>query len=495
MSLLLGIDLGTSFVKVAVVDAQTGQCLASAKNMDTEAKIISKKEGWAEQRPDDWWEYVKSAILTAHAMKRYDPKDIVTIGIAYQMHGLVIVDKHQNVLRDSIIWCDSRAIETGEKALKRIGEEKAISHLLNAPGNFTASKLGWVRENEPATYEKIAKFMLPGDFIAMKLTGEMTTTPSALSEGIFWDFKRNQVSKEVLKHFDFDEGLIPAVKAVFSGHGGLLSSVAKELALTPGIPVSYKAGDQLNNALSLNVMNPGEVAATAGTSGVIYAVTDELMVDKESRVNSFAHVNHTVDSRRLGVLLCINSCGIMNSWAKRIVSPFSSYTTMNEAAARIPVGSEGLKVLPFGNGAERMFGNKTLGAHFIDLNLTKHSEAHIFRAVQESVAYAFRYGLDIMRENGLHPKVIRAARTNLFLSDVFVEAFVNSTELDVELYPNDGSIGAAVGAGIGAGIYDSPEDAFQNFKPLRRVSPSPDLYIRYENQYHKWKHLLKRFLK
>jgi xylulokinase len=495
MSLLLGIDLGTSFVKASVVDAATGKVLASAKNMDKEAQILSKEPGWAEQCPNQWWAYVKSAILNAHATKQYDPKDIVAIGIAYQMHGLVMVDRNQTVLRNSIIWCDSRAVSIGEKALRKIGEEKALSHLLNSPGNFTASKLAWVKEHEPQVYEHAFKFMLPGDFISMKLTGEISTTPSALSEGIFWDFKKDRVSRDVMKHFDFNEELIPQVNPVFAVHGLLPASVAKELSLHPGIAVSYKAGDQLNNALSLNVMKPGEVAATAGTSGVIYAVTDQLFRDEHSRVNAFAHVNHSAQQKSLGVLLCINGCGIMNSWTKKYFSSYTGYEDINEAATKIPVGSEGLGILPFGNGAERMLGNKNIGAHFVNLNLTRHTDAHVFRAVQEGIAFAFRYGLDIMRENGLHPGVIRAGKANLFLSDVFVEAFANSTEVEVELYQNDGSVGAALGAGIGAGIYASAGDAFQNVKPLKTIAPSPDVYVKYENNYHKWKRLLQKHLK
>jgi xylulokinase len=495
MTLLLGIDLGTSFTKVSVIDAETGRCITSAKNCEAEAKIISKRPGWAEQCPDQWWHDVKNAILHAHASGKYNPRDIVAIGIAYQMHGLVVVDKEQKALRESIIWCDSRAVDIGEKALHKIGEKKCFSHLLNSSGNFTASKLAWVKAYEPKVYDNIHKMMLPGDFISMMLTGEITTTTSALSEGILWDFKKEDLSKDVMKHFGFDESLVPQIRPVFSDHGHLTTSVANELSLRPGIPVAYKAGDQMNNAFSLNVMKPGEVAATAGTSGVIYAVTDQPVSDTSSRLNTFAHVNHSHSEKSLGVLLCFNSCGILNNWARNIVAPGRDYEWMNEVASKVPVGSEGLKVLPFGNGAERMLGNKTIGAQLLGIDFNKHSDAHICRAVQEGIAFAFRYGLDIMRENGLEPGVIRAGRANLFLSDVFIDAFVNSTELEVELYENDGSAGAAIGAGIGAGIYHSAEEAFKNLKPVKKVSPSLDLYVKYENNYHKWKMQLQKRLK
>jgi xylulokinase len=494
MALLLGIDLGTSFIKVSVIDAQTGRCLASARNSETEAPIIAAQPSWAEQCPNQWWEDVKAAIMQAHSTGNYDPKDIAAIGIAYQMHGLVLVDKNQQVLRNSIIWCDSRAVDIGNKAFEKIGEAKCLERLLNSPGNFTASKLSWVRNNEPIIYSRIHKIMLPGDFIAMKLTGEITTTPSALSEGVFWDFKKGALSKDIMKFFGFEQEHIPVIEPVFAEHGALSAAVARQLSLPVGIPVSYKAGDQLNNALSLNVMKPGEMAATAGTSGVIYAVTDQLTVDKRSRVNTFAHVNHTEDKNRLGVLLCINGCGIMNSYVRKLMAPDLSYEQMNSQAAQVPAGSEGLKVLPFGNGAERMLENKAPGAHFLDLNLNRHSAPHFFRAVQEGIAFAFRYGVDIMRENGIDPRIIRAGKANLFLSEVFLEAFVNSTGLEVELYQNDGSVGAAIGAGIGAGIYNNPEEAFTNLRPIQKAGPSPNLYVKYEIQYHKWLRNLKKQL-
>jgi xylulokinase len=199
--LLLGIDLGTSSVKVSVVNAQSQRCIASAFFPETEADIISPHPGWAEQSPDQWWEYVKQAILKCNASQTYNPLDIAAIGIAYQMHGLVLVDKQQHALRNSIIWCDSRAVEIGNRAFHEIGEKKCLSHLLNSPGNFTASKLAWVKEHEPAVYVKIDKAMLPGDFIAMKMTGECTTTISALSEGVFWDFKKSSLSTDVVKYF------------------------------------------------------------------------------------------------------------------------------------------------------------------------------------------------------------------------------------------------------------------------------------------------------
>ena len=489
--LLLGIDIGTSSIKVSVVDAASQSCLASAQYPETESAITSLQAGWAEQSPEMWWDHVQKAILLCQKSKTFNPKDICAIGIAYQMHGLVLVDKDQNCLRDSIIWCDSRAVEIGNEAFDNIGHEQCLSHLLNSPGNFTASKLAWVKANEPDIYYRTDKVMLPGDFIAMKLTGEITTSASALSEGIFYDFLYNQLSTDVLDYFRFSEQLFVTIKPVFAEHGYLKKSVADSLGLKEGIPVAYKAGDQPNNALSLNVLNPGEVAATAGTSGVIYGVSDVLAYDKESRVNTFAHVNHNEEQKRLGVLLCINGTGSLNRWTKTIFGVGTTYQQMNAEGHHIKLGSDGLRILPFGNGAERMLNNKMVGVHFQNIDLNLHSRAHIFRAVQEGIAFAFRYGLDIMRGNGMNPTIIRAGKANLFLSDLFTEAFVNATGVPVELYKNDGSIGAALGAGIGSGVYASPQEAFSNMKAIRLVEPDNKDY---EDIYQDWKKLLDKQL-
>jgi xylulokinase len=490
--LLLGIDLGTSSIKVSVVDADSQVCVATAQYPETEADIISTQSGWAEQSADLWWENVKQTILKCNATGKYDPKDISAIGIAYQMHGLVLVDKEQHVLRNSIIWCDSRAVEIGEEAFNKIGEEKCLSHLLNSPGNFTAAKLSWVKNNEPDVYEKVDKVMLPGDFISMKFTGECTTTSSALSEGIFWDFKNNNISEDVIKYFGFDLNIFPTLQPLFSAHGYLKSTVAERLSLPAGIPVTYKAGDQPNNALSLNVLNPGEIAATAGTSGVIYGVSEQLSYDTQSRINSFAHVNHQHNNKRIGILLCINGAGIFNRWIKNFAGNVS-YASLNEEAAKISAGANGLMSLPFGNGAERMLNNQITGAHFHNLDFNVHTLAHMVRSVQEGIAFAFRYGLDIMRENGIDPKIIRAGKSSLFFSDVFTQAFVNATNVAVEFYEGDGSFGAAIGAGIGAGIYKDAAMALTNRKPIGTVEPGEA--DEYNELYQKWKELLNETLK
>lgn len=486
--LLLGIDIGTSSIKASVVDSVSQKLISSSQFPENESPIESLYPGWAEQSPELWWDHVQKAILLCHQSKKYDPHDIGAIGIGYQMHGLVIVDKNHSVLRNSIIWCDSRSVEIGEKAFHSIGEGVCLSRLLNSPGNFTASKLAWVKENEPEIYGRIDKIMLPGDFIGLKLTGEITTSISSLSEGIFFDFLNNELSQDILNYFGFSRSFFPEIKPVFSHHGNLLKHIAFQLGLKEGIPLGYKAGDQPNNALSLNVFNPGEVAATGGTSGVIYAVTDKLITDPQSRINTFAHVNHTAKDPRFGVLLCINGTGSMNRWAKNNFHSHFTYSEMNAAAGKIKPGSEGLRILPFGNGAERMLGNRLLGARIEHIDVNLHNQDHLFRGVQEGIAFSFRYGLDIMRENGLSPKVIRAGKANLFLSGVFTKTFVEITGIPIELFNHDGSKGAALGAGIGIGLYANPQEAFQNMEILEWVEPTGSGEL--ESIYQDWKRIL-----
>ncbi len=488
--LLLGIDLGSSSVKASVIDGESGKCLATAYSPSDEMKIVSLKPGWAEQDTEIWWANLKAAITDCTHKLGQKRNDIGAIGISYQMHGLVAVDKKNKVLRPSIIWCDSRAVSYGEKALNSLGKDYCLSHLLNSPGNFTASKLAWVKESEPELFSRIHKVMLPGDYIALRFTGDISTSFTGLSEGIFWDFSRNMVSEELMGYFGFNSGLLPEPSSSFSVSGLLLKPVATELGLPEGIPVSYRAGDQPNNALSLNVLNKGEVAATAGTSGVIYGVTDKKKYDQLSRVNTFLHVNHSNAEPRLGVLLCINGTGILNSWMRRNTGGTLSYNEMNNLAEKVTPGSEGLFILPFGNGAERMLGNKDKGARISGLNFNTHTKAHLFRASQEGIAYSFRYGLDIMKEVGIDPQVIRAGEANMFLSKVFRDVLSCITGTVIHLYNTDGSIGAARGAGIGCGYYKSEKDAFKGLATVGVTEPDLSGSAHYEEEYSKWKNLL-----
>ena len=495
---LLGYNIGSSSVKCALVEAETGQTVASAFYPGTEAPIMSSQPGFAEQNPGSWWGYLKLATADVLAQARarvtlqraaFSPQDVKAIGISYQMHGLVCVDKDRNVLRPAIIWCDSRAVPYGEAAFEALGQEWCLGHLLNAPGNFTAAKLAWVKAHEPAVYERIWKVMLPGDYIAMRLTGSVCTTVGGLSEGIFWDFAENRPSPELLQHFGFAEELMPPLRPTFGVQGYLTAEAAAELGLSAGVPVTYRAGDQPNNALSLNVFQPGEIASTAGTSGVVYGISDQLSADPLSRVNAFAHVNHTAEDPRIGVLLCINGTGILNSWVrKHVASEGMTYAEIDAQAAEVPIGADGLSILPFGNGAERMLGNRLPGCSVHGLSFNRHGRAHLFRAAQEGIVYSFQYGIELMEEMGLPVKVIHAGKANLFRSPVFREALSAVSGAVIELYDTDGAAGAAKGAGIGAGIYKDPVEAFASLERLSVITPSHT--EEYRESYEKWKSYL-----
>ncbi|MEA5071052.1 MAG: FGGY family carbohydrate kinase [Petrimonas sp.] len=490
---LLGYDIGSSSVKACLVNAETGQVVASDFFPKTEMPIYAAQPGWAEQDPDMWWENLKLANQSVIKKSGIDVAEIKGIGISWQMHGLVAIDKNGKVLRPSIIWCDSRAVPYGEKAFEAIGPQKALATLLNSPGNFTASKLAWVKDNEPRLYGQIDKIMLPGDYIAMKLTGDVCTTIEGLSEGVFWDFQTNAVSTEVMRYFGFSDEIIPPVIPTFGFQGTVSAGAAKELGLKEGIPLGYRAGDQPNNAVSLNVFNPGEIASTAGTSGVVYGVLGEVNYDPLSRVNTFAHVNHTSGKPRLGVLLCVNGTGILNSWIKRnMIQPGLSYNDMNGLAEKSPVGSRGVSVIPFGNGAERVLQNKDPGCSFHGINFNIHTLSDIVRASQEGIVFSFKYGMEIMEEMGMKINLIRAGNANMFLSPVFRETLAGITGSTIELFDTDGAAGAAKAAGMGVGIYSSNEEAFASLKKIMTVKPDEKNGERYKEVYQRWKKYIKQ---
>ena len=488
---LLGYDIGSSSVKATIIEAATGKLISSATSPDgIELDIIADQAGWAEQNPETWWLHIQKATEMLRSSSSINFHDIKAIGISYQMHGLVMLDEALQPLYNSIIWCDSRAVGVGEKAIADIGKDKCLSHLLNPPGNFTASKLKWIIENKPDIYSKVKYFMLPGDYAAFKLTGEVTTTASGLSEGMLWDFKDQKQADFLMEYYGINPSFLPKIVPTFGEQGYVTEEAASLLGLKKGIPVSYRAGDQPNNALSLNVLQPGEIAATAGTSGVVYGVSDVTAFDEAGRVNTFLHVNSTKEDPRLGILLCVNGTGILNRWLKNLLGDWSpnpiSYKTMDEEAVKAPVASDNLFILPYGNGAERTLGNKSIGASIHGIDLSRHSRSHVLRAAQEGIVFALRKGIDIMRTMGVNSSVVRAGDANMFKSKLFAEAFATVVDSAVELYNTDGAQGAARGAGVGAAIYSDLKDAFANLSVISRIEPNADAKAQYADAYGKW---------
>lgn len=491
---LLGYDLGTSSVKVAMVDAETGKCVGSDFYPKNEAPIKALNPGWAEQDPESWVNYLKLATRSVFEKTGIAPDEIKAIGFSYQMHGLVAIDKNGKVLRDAIIWCDSRAVPYGEKAFDEVGHEKCLSHLLNQPGNFTAAKLQWVRDNEPQIFRQIYKVMLPADYIAYRLTGKILTNPEGLSEYMLWDFKENTPATFLMEHMGYSPDIFPDVVPTFSFQGQVTAEAAREFGLAEGTPVTYRAGDQPNNAVSLNVFEPGEVASTAGTSGVVYGINGTVDYDPRSRVNNFAHVNHSADKTRIGVMTCINGTGCLNSWCKRNIAPSDcSYDEMNDLAAEVPVGSAGVSILPFGNGAERVLENREIGCSINGINFNIHDRRHLLRAAQEGIVFSFMYGMDIMKSIGMDINKIHAGKANMFLSPVFRDTLASVSGATIELYDTDGAVGAAKAAGIGAGIYKDNNEAFASLVKLSEIHPAADR-TPYLEAYARWKECLVREL-
>ena len=487
---LLGFDVGSSSVKASLVNADSGKCVSSAFFPEKEAPIKAVKTGWAEQEPDSWWQYAKQALQKIMAEAHVKAEEIAAIGISYQMHGLVCVNKELKPLRPAIIWCDSRAVPYGERAFNDLGADQCLSHLLNSPGNFTAAKLAWVKENEPDIYNNIYKVMLPGDYIAMRLSGVANTTVSGLSEGMFWDFRENRVAQFLLDYYGIPADFIPEIVPTFSEQSVVCEAAAQELGLKTGTPITYRGGDQPNNALSLNVFEPGEIAATAGTSGVVYGVLGEVNYDPKIRVNTFAHVNHAAGNTRLGVLRCINGTGILNAWMHRNVTFDMGYAEMNDLAAQAPIGSDGVCIMPFGNGAERVLQNKELGCSIHGVNFNKHSRVHLVRAAQEGIVFSFCYGMEIMQQMGMDIRKIHAGKANMFLSPLFRNTLAGVSGATIELYETDGSVGAAKGAGIGAGIYADHNEAFATLEKLQVIEPSDSDRSEYQAAYARWKDAL-----
>jgi len=483
---LLGIDVGSSSVKTALVDIATGSPAASAFSPSNEMPMISTRPGYAEQDPELWWKELVNSLALLRKQVSFKGEDVAAIGISYQMHGLVCVDKNMRPVRPSIIWCDSRAVEIGDRAFKTLGESYCLSNFLNSPGNFTASKLKWVKDNEPEVYSKVHKILLPGDYIALRLTGEPATTVSGLSEGILWNYSKNTVATELLDAYQIDGSVVSEVVDTFSEQGRLSNAAADTLGLKPGTPVSYRAGDQPNNAFSLNVLQPGEIAATAGTSGVVYGVTDKVEYDPASRVNTFVHVNNTKDKPRYGVLLCINGTGILYSWLKKNFCSDLSYEEINKKAAEVNIGSDGVLIFPFGNGAERVLGNKNPGASITGLQFNNHNQAHVARAAQEGIVFSLYYGISIMKKMGMEVNKVRAGYANMYLSETFCDAFANTTGATLELYDTDGATGAARAAGVGAGIYKNFDESFAGMKKIKTIEPREERIHAYRDVYEKW---------
>jgi xylulokinase len=482
MSYLLGIDIGTSAIKASLLDPSTGLAAADSPVPDAEIPRYAPAPGWCEQAPEDWWEATRQAVLALPQQMR---AQVAGIGIAYQMHGLVLLNETGRPVRPSIIWSDARATACGDRLYSEIGEA-SFAALLNRPGNFTASKLRWVKENEPENLSRVWKVMLPGDYVAYRLTGSATTTSTGLSEMIAWDFSRETIYEPIWAAAGASPDALPTLVPIFGRQCEVSASIAADLGIPAGTPVCYRAGDQPNNALSLNVLEPGEMAATAGTSGVLYGVASQVRHDPRERVNTFLHVNHRPEAPRLGTLLCVNGAGGFYSWVRKTYQ-VASFQALNELAEASAIGARGLVALPYGNGGERSLGNRAPGASLYGIDVNRHGLNDVSRAAQEGVLFALRYGADALAELGATTNLIRAGCSNMFKSELFCQSFATVMNADLELLETDGALGAARGAGIGAGLFGSFPEAFAGLRRLITYHPRVEDQAAYAEAYDAWK--------
>ena len=320
----------------------------------------------------------------------------------------------------------------------------------------------------------------------------MTTTKTGLSEGMLWDYKNNSVADFLLKYYEIDSSLIPKIVPTFGFQCKLNKKGSSECGLLEDIPIYYRAGDQPNNALSLNVLNPGEIAATAGTSGVVFAVTDNVKTNESERINNFLHVNIN-NSISLGKLLCINGAGIQYAKLKNELN-INSYDEMNKLSSVVEVGSKQLTYLPFGNGSERMLNNINVGSKMLNFDINIHKKEHVIRATLEGIAFAFVYGMQILINDGVKPKVIRAGNDNLFKSKVFGETISTLINTDIEIYETTGAFGAARAVDLRNRDFNKFENNIIENDFLRTFSPQPNLND-YKNAYNLWVEKLELTLK
>jgi xylulokinase len=478
----IGFDIGSSFVKAALVEVETGKPIARARVPEVEIPMEAQQLGWAEQHPNLWWQYLCEATQKLLTETDINAEQISSIGISYQMHGLVLVDRDLNPLRKSIIWCDSRATSYGEKAFEKLGKGYCKDHLLNSPGNFTASKLAWVIENEPELYQKAYKLMLPGDFLAAKLTDNIQTTITGLSEGIFWDFKNDQASQALFDHFEIDQSLVPEVVDNFTVQATVSNAGAQATGLKEGTPITYRAGDQPNNAYTLGARKAGDVVATGGTSGVVYALTDQLSSNELTKVNTFAHVNYQSQQKMFGKLLNLNGAGIQYRWLHQLMGEVG-YEKLNEMAQQAPIGSNGLQVFPFGNGAERMLDNKIVNGHISNINFNIHDNNHMVRATLEGIAFAMIYGIEILKNDGVDIENLKVGNDNLFLSDVFSKTIADTLGISIQMLEATGAEGAAK-ASISNPHQTQNND---NTNITKTIKPNPKLQVESIASFEKWK--------
>lgn len=474
MSYLIGIDLGTSGVKTVLFD-ESGKPVASST---VEYPLYQPNLGWAEQDPEDWWKGTCESINNVMLKSGVNKQDVKGVGLSGQMHGAVLLDKNDKVLRKAIIWCDQRSAAECDQITQLVGKERLIEITANpALTGFTASKVMWVKNNEPQIFEKIAKILLPKDYIRLRLTGEYATEVSDASGMQFMNIAQRKWSSEVLGKLEISESMLGKMYESQEVTGKVTASAAAITGLNEGTIVVGGAGDQAAGAVGNGIVKPGVVSSTIGTSGVVFAYTDKLTIDPLGRVHTFCHAvpnTYHIMGVTQGAGLSLkwfrdNFC--MEELMTAELSNIDVYKLLDAEAENITPCSDGLVYLPYLMGERTPHLDPDARGVFFGLT-AKHTKPHFVRSIMEGVTYSLRDCLEIIRGMGVEVSEVRASggggKSKIWRQ---MQADVFGTNIN-RIFSDEGpALGVAILAGVGAGIYDSVPQACSNVIKVKDSLP------------------------
>ncbi len=492
MSYFIGLDIGTSAAKAVLID-QDGKILAIGQH---EYPLYTPFPLWSEQNPSDWWEGSKKAIQQAISKASINASEVAGIGLTGQMHGSVFLDKNDHVIRPALLWNDQRTAKECDQITDLVGYEKLIEIAGNpALTGFQAPKILWLRNNEPDHYDRVAKVLLPKDYIRFLLTGEYASDCSDAAGTLLLDLKTRDWSEVLLQKLALPREWFPKVYEGSHITGKLLPKVAHELGLPSGIPVVAGGGDNAAAAVGTGIVRSGLVSSSIGTSGVVFAHSDDIRLDPKGRLHTFCHAVPGKNHLMAVTLSAGNSLRwLRDAFREPLNLPESAktidYDLMSGMAANVPAGSEGLIFLPYLSGERTPHLDPLASGAFIGLT-ARHSAAHMVRAVMEGVAFSLKDGFEIMDGLALPIDQVRAigggGKSALWCqiqADVFTKEVVN---LAVEEGPAFGAALLAIAADQDAdGVTNVSESCVQTTK---KYIPDMQSVEKYKTMYSIYKEL------
>ncbi len=488
---VLGIDVGTGGTRALIIDGR-GRILASAT--EEHEPFASPKVGWAEQRPEDWWRATRIAVAKAIAQGGLRQEQISCVGFSGQMHGAVMLDSASEVVRPALIWCDVRTEKQCKDLSEKIGWERLIQLTANPPlENFTLTKLLWVRENEPENWKRVRSVMLPKDYVRFRLTGERAIDVADASGTLMLDVARRKWSAEVLKAVEIDAALLSTLYESPQVCGQVSAIGAEATGLAAGTPVVAGGGDQSAGALGMGIVAPGAVSATIGTSGVVFASTDQPVNDPQGRLHTFCHAV----PGRWHIMGVTQAAGLSLRWFRdRFTTSVGGngidpYDQLTAEATSIPPGSDGLLWAPYLMGERTPHLDPNARGALVGLTAS-HTRAHVVRAILEGVAFSLKDTFTILNEMKIPVKSIRlgggGARSALWRQ---IQADVYGQEVEIVEAEEGAAYGAAILAGVGVKMWPSVDEACSSLVRVRdRVLPKAtsaavmqESYERYRRMY------------